>query len=215
MWTMAAIQHYNIAACRDGSAVEIVGLCKSGVSWLASMAESGTYPHTGVQVTLKCKSLPCVTPHPTHPLQKSGSHIAEKCCTQHVNNGFVLLVDLVCRPAADSDIPWMGPADPGQLWEVFLDTTRCGTDGAVWSAWPQTGEQTRDLQGHSRGLAGLGRLPAEAQLPYCHGAGRYWAVTVCAMPSLGIVAVMQLSWHWRWCVVAARVYIMCIAVLHS
>jgi hypothetical protein len=36
--------------CRDGSAVELVGLCKSVVSWLAAMHKEGFYVHDGVVV---------------------------------------------------------------------------------------------------------------------------------------------------------------------
>ena len=35
--------------CRDGSAVELVGLCKSTVRWLHLMYEHGKYPYRGVE----------------------------------------------------------------------------------------------------------------------------------------------------------------------
>ena len=35
---------------RDGSAVELVGLCKSIVSWLAYINKQGHYPYSGVHV---------------------------------------------------------------------------------------------------------------------------------------------------------------------
>ena len=38
---------------RDGSPVELVGLCYSAVSWLASLSEKGQYPFTGVYTTNK------------------------------------------------------------------------------------------------------------------------------------------------------------------
>ena len=34
---------------RDGSAVELVGLCKSTVRWLHLMYEHGKYPYRGVE----------------------------------------------------------------------------------------------------------------------------------------------------------------------
>ncbi|XP_038048621.1 glycogen debranching enzyme-like [Patiria miniata] len=43
------------ATPRDGSAVEIVGLCKATVRWLAKMHEAGHYPHSGVTVRLDGK----------------------------------------------------------------------------------------------------------------------------------------------------------------
>ncbi|XP_070195748.1 glycogen debranching enzyme-like isoform X2 [Littorina saxatilis] len=39
------------ATPRDGSAVEIVGLCASVVGWLADMHAKGAYPHSGVKYT--------------------------------------------------------------------------------------------------------------------------------------------------------------------
>ena len=36
---------------RDGSAVEIVGLCKSAVRWLAKLYNKGAYPYSGVSMT--------------------------------------------------------------------------------------------------------------------------------------------------------------------
>ena len=35
---------------RDGSAVEIVGLCKSTVSWLNGLYNHGKYPYEGVKI---------------------------------------------------------------------------------------------------------------------------------------------------------------------
>ena len=35
---------------RDGSAVELVGLCHSAVSWLAKLHSQGTYPYSGVKM---------------------------------------------------------------------------------------------------------------------------------------------------------------------
>lgn len=35
---------------RDGSAVELVGLCHSAVSWLARLHSKGTYPYSGVKI---------------------------------------------------------------------------------------------------------------------------------------------------------------------
>lgn len=37
------------ASPRDGSAIELVGLCKSVVSWLESAHKDGTYPYAGVR----------------------------------------------------------------------------------------------------------------------------------------------------------------------
>lgn len=39
------------ATARDGSAVELVGLCFSTVSWLAKMFKKGIYPYSGVTLT--------------------------------------------------------------------------------------------------------------------------------------------------------------------
>lgn len=36
------------ATPRDGSAIEIVALCKAAVSWLADMHKKGIYPYGGV-----------------------------------------------------------------------------------------------------------------------------------------------------------------------
>ncbi len=36
-------------SCRDGSAVELVGLCYSTVSFLSKMNQQSIYPHSGVQ----------------------------------------------------------------------------------------------------------------------------------------------------------------------
>ena len=33
---------------RDGSAIELVGLCKAIVTWLAELRKAGKYPHDGV-----------------------------------------------------------------------------------------------------------------------------------------------------------------------
>lgn len=46
---------------RDGSAVEIVGLCKSTVKWLHSMFVAGHYPYAMVErlVTGKISNLHC------------------------------------------------------------------------------------------------------------------------------------------------------------
>ena len=35
---------------RDGSAVELVGLCYSAVSWLAKLHKQGVYPYSGVKL---------------------------------------------------------------------------------------------------------------------------------------------------------------------
>lgn len=35
---------------RDGSAVEIVGLCKSTVRWLSRLSQSGHFPYSSVSV---------------------------------------------------------------------------------------------------------------------------------------------------------------------
>ena len=40
---------------RDGSAVELVGLCKSIVSWLHDCHSKGLYPHAGVEATVNGK----------------------------------------------------------------------------------------------------------------------------------------------------------------
>lgn len=36
--------------CRDGSAVELQGLCYSTVNWLAKLYQKGIYPHAGVKI---------------------------------------------------------------------------------------------------------------------------------------------------------------------
>lgn len=36
------------ATPRDGSAVELVGLCKAAVRWLAELYKSGQFPYSGV-----------------------------------------------------------------------------------------------------------------------------------------------------------------------
>lgn len=41
------------ATPRDGSAVELVGLCKAAVRFLAKMHREGHYPHSGVSRTNK------------------------------------------------------------------------------------------------------------------------------------------------------------------
>jgi len=33
---------------RDGSAVEIIGLCKSTIRWLAELSDSKQFPYSGV-----------------------------------------------------------------------------------------------------------------------------------------------------------------------
>ena len=38
------------ATARDGSAVELVGLCFSTVSWLAKMSKQGVFPYSGVSL---------------------------------------------------------------------------------------------------------------------------------------------------------------------
>ncbi|XP_071799399.1 glycogen debranching enzyme-like [Asterias amurensis] len=43
------------ATPRDGSAVEIVGLCKAAVRWLAKLNKAGLYPHTGVTLRVHGK----------------------------------------------------------------------------------------------------------------------------------------------------------------
>jgi len=40
------------ATPRDGSAVELIGLCASVVKWLSELSAAGQYPHTGVQRTV-------------------------------------------------------------------------------------------------------------------------------------------------------------------
>ena len=42
------VQCYSL---RDGSAVEIVGLCASTLRWLTSLSADHVYPYTGVTVT--------------------------------------------------------------------------------------------------------------------------------------------------------------------
>ena len=37
-------------ACRDGSAVELVGLCYSTVTFLAKMNQQSIYPHSGIKL---------------------------------------------------------------------------------------------------------------------------------------------------------------------
>jgi len=39
--------------CRDGSAVELIGLCASVVKWLGELNDTKVYPHEGVQRTIK------------------------------------------------------------------------------------------------------------------------------------------------------------------
>ena len=39
--------------CRDGSPVELIGLCASVVKWLGDLNESKAYRHEGVQRTVK------------------------------------------------------------------------------------------------------------------------------------------------------------------
>ena len=39
------------ATYSDGSAVELVGLCYSAVSWLAGLYKQGLYPYAGVKIT--------------------------------------------------------------------------------------------------------------------------------------------------------------------
>ena len=38
-----------ISPYRDGSAVELQGLCYSAVSWLAKLHQKGIYPHSGIK----------------------------------------------------------------------------------------------------------------------------------------------------------------------
>ena len=40
---------HNNCVHRDGSAVELIGLCASVTRWLADISEQGKYPHTGVK----------------------------------------------------------------------------------------------------------------------------------------------------------------------
>ena len=39
---------FNVLYFRDGSAVEIVGLCKSTVRWLAKLCDQKKFPYAGV-----------------------------------------------------------------------------------------------------------------------------------------------------------------------
>ena len=39
---------FNVLYLRDGSAVEIVGLCKSTVRWLAELCDQKKFPYAGV-----------------------------------------------------------------------------------------------------------------------------------------------------------------------
>ena len=39
----------NFSPHRDGSAVELQGLCYSAVNWLAKLHQKGIYPHSGVR----------------------------------------------------------------------------------------------------------------------------------------------------------------------
>ena len=46
-----------ISLCfRNGSPVEIVGLCKAAVRWLAALNKEGKFPYDGVTVRIEGKS---------------------------------------------------------------------------------------------------------------------------------------------------------------
>jgi len=45
---------------RDGSAVELVGLCASVTRWLADINEQGAYPYSGVKRPSKGLHLHCL-----------------------------------------------------------------------------------------------------------------------------------------------------------
>ncbi|KAL5487406.1 hypothetical protein EMCRGX_G020000 [Ephydatia muelleri] len=49
------------ATARDGSAVELVGLCFSTVSWLSKMSKQGVFPYSGVSLASSQASSPTLT----------------------------------------------------------------------------------------------------------------------------------------------------------